>query len=214
MPDYGDVNPETGQSNLRTNTAGSVDPLAPSVSNGQISPAQWAEYQTKRRRDAIMGLVGTLGGMFGGSALSAGLGGYGAGAGAAAGGGGSLGAVSGGAPWAVTPYAANSATMVGTGLSGGAAGAASGGVGAAAKFLGLSPNDWASIVPAAVGTIGSAVSKPPNMNPTTATTDPNLQKLLQTMQGRLDQSEPLYKSIMAMANGLLPTQYQNGGAGR
>src|SRR5688572_26573060 len=107
MPDYGDVNPDTGQSNLRTNTAGSVDPLAPSVSNGQISPAQWAEYQTKRRRDAIMGLVGTLGGMFGGSALSAGLGGYGAGAAAsgAGGAGGSLGAVSGGAPWAVTPYA-------------------------------------------------------------------------------------------------------------
>jgi hypothetical protein len=212
MPDYGDVNPDTGQSNLRTNTAGSVDPLAPSVSNGQISPAQWAEYQTKRRRDAIMGLVGTLGGMFGGSALSAGMGGYGAGAGAAAGGGGSLGAVSGGAPWAVTPYA-TTATMAAPGAMAGGAGAGAA-AGVASKVLGLSPNDWASIVPAAVGTIGSAVSKPPNMNPTTATTDPNLQKLLQTMQGRLDQSEPLYKSIMAMANGLLPTQYQNGGAGR
>jgi hypothetical protein len=62
--------------------------------------------------------------------------------------------------------------------------------------------------------IGSALQDRPDMAPNTTTTDPNLLKLIQTMQGRLDKSEPLYGSILDMANGLLPTQYQKGGGGR
>lgn len=75
---------------------------------------------------------------------------------------------------------------------------------------GLSARDLAALGLTAVSTIGQVTQNRPNMNPTTATTDPNLQKLMQTMQGRLDASEPLYRSILSMANGLLPTQYQNG----
>jgi hypothetical protein len=121
----------------------------------------------------------------------------------------------------MTPYAANTATASGTGaaLGGTGAGAAGGagagsGGGTASLLGGLSAKDWASIGLTGASTIGALTQDQPNMNPTTATTDPNLQKLISTMQGRLDQSEPLYKSIMSMANGLLPTKYQNGGAGR
>jgi hypothetical protein len=40
-----------------------------------------------------------------------------------------------------------------------------------------------------------------------------LQALMRAMQGRLDKSEPLYDSVLQMANGLLPTSYQKGGGG-
>jgi hypothetical protein len=78
----------------------------------------------------------------------------------------------------------------------------------------MNARDYAALITGLAGTVGGAMQDRPNMNPNTQTTDPNLQRLVQTMQGRLDQSEPLYKSIMAMANGLLPMQYQNGGQGR
>ena len=80
-------------------------------------------------------------------------------------------------------------------------------------FGGLSAKDWAALGLTGVGTLGGMLSNPGNFDPNTATNDPQLQKLLATMQGRLDKSEPLYDSIMAMANGLLPTQYQKGGGG-
>jgi hypothetical protein len=217
MPgDFGDS--QTGRSTWE----GSVDPLAPSVSNGQISPAQWAEYQSKRKRDAILGVLGVLGGAMGGSALSYGLGGYGAAAGGA---GGSasvpgaigaaeaplgMGSVAGGAslPSAATGAMAplaRTVAMNGPQVAGG------GGIGG---MLGkLSPRDWLGIGTGLAGTIGGALSKPENMNPTTATTDPQLAALMKAMQGRLDKSEPLYDSVLQMANGLLPTQYQKGGGG-
>ena len=113
-------------------------------------------------------------------------------------------------PWEVSPHVPGAPSSP-PGAAAGGAGAA-GGIGG--WLAGLSAADRIALLTALTGTVGGAMSKPPNMDPTTATTDPNLTKLMQTMQGRLDQSEPLYKSIMAMANGLLPTQYQNGGAGR
>ena len=42
----------------------------------------------------------------------------------------------------------------------------------------------------------------------TATTDPALQEAINIMTGRLNKSEPLFDSAMAMTNGLLPTAYQ------
>jgi len=213
MPDFGDVNPDTGRGSARTEFEGTVDPYAPSVANGQISPEQWAEYQKKRKRDAIFGLLGTLGLTTGLGALGAGIRGAGAGAGALNSASGALPAIEGGAPWAVTPFA-TTATMSAPGVGAGIGAGVGAGAGAASSFMGLSPRDIAALAAAGIGTVGGALDRPENMQPNTQTTDPNLQKLMQTMQGRLDQSEPLYKSIMAMANGLLPMQYQNGGAGR
>jgi hypothetical protein len=143
--------------------------------------------------------------------LGAALGGGGGGSVAA---GGALPAIEGAAPWAVTPYA-GSATMVGTGLGAGAgaAGAAGAGTGAAGLFGGMSARDLAGLGVGLAGTVGGAMSNPPNLDPTTQTSDPNLQALMRTMQGRLDKSEPLYDSVLNMANGLLPTQYQRGGGG-
>ena len=107
-------------------------------------------------------------------------------------------------PWELTPYAGGQQPP-------GAPGAGAGGIGG---FLnGLSARDKIAIVTALAGTVGGAMSKPQNMSPTTATSDPNLQALMQAMQRRLDKSEPLYDSVLNMANGLLPTQYQKGGGG-
>lgn len=210
MPDFGDVNPDTGVGSARTGFEGTVDPLAPSVANGQISPEQWAEYQKQRKRAFITGLLGTVGGMGAAGFIPGLIGGGGAAAGSA-------GAAS--LPPAATagmlpPSMATGALGAGGAGAGASIGAASGAAGSAAKnFLGLSPRDWMTLIPALAGTVGTAVQGSPNMAPNTQTQDPNLQRLIQTMQGRLNKSEPLYDSIMAMANGLLPTQYQKGGGG-
>ena len=230
MPDYGDVNPETGQTSARTEFEGTLDPNAPSVSNGMISPQQWAEYQRRRRRNAILGILGTIGGA---SALG-GLGSLFSGGGAAAGGaaGGALPPIAGGAPWALTPFVAPVAAS-GTGAAGaGLAGAAAGGVGSAVgrgagqaagnvagtaadgAMGGMSPQDWLALVTSLTGTVGGALSNPTQTEPTTATTDPALREMLDLMSSRIRRSEPLHNSILSMANGLLPTQYQNGGQGR
>jgi len=225
MPDFGDIDPTTGETSERTRFQGTVDPYAPSVANGQISPEQWAAYERKRKRDAIIGILSTLGATTGLGALGGAIGGAGA-AGAATGGGaaagGSLAPIAGGAPWALTPYAGTAASVgtgaaVGGGL--GAAGAAGAGLGGAgsgtgAMFAGMSASDLASLGLAGAGMVGGAMSNNANTAPTTATTDPQLQELIALMTGRLRKSEPLNDSVLAMANGLLPTQYQNGGAGR
>lgn len=83
----------------------------------------------------------------------------------------------------------------------------------ARRYMGLTPREWLQLAGIGVGTAGSFMGNPSNLNPNTATEDPQLKRLLESMQGRIDKSEPLYDSIMAMANGLLPTQYQNGGRG-
>lgn len=141
--------------------------------------------------------------------------------GALAGGGGAAGSAATGA--ATLPPEATAGMLPmsmanGAGASGGAATAAgSAAAREAAKggiFGGLTAKDWAALGLTGVGTLGSMFSGDDFGGPNTATSDPQLQKLLATMQGRLDKSEPLYDSIMAMANGLLPTEYQKGGGGR
>lgn len=169
-------------------------------------------------RIAMVGVLGVMGAGVG-SALA---GGGSAAAGASAtGSGGALPPIAGGAPWAVTPYA-TTATMAGTGAGGGAAGAVGAGLGGGAvgadavgrTIAGLSPRDLAALGMAGASTINGVMSGGNISNqPTTATTDPNLQKLIATMQGRIDKSEPLHDAILAMANGLLPVQYQKGGGG-
>ena len=203
MPDFGDGSPREDY--------GQVDQNAPSVANGQISPAQWAEYQSRRRRDAILGMLGVLGGTVGLGFAGQALGGAGTAATATGAGGGSLPPVTGGAPWAITPYA-QSATMAGTGAAAG--GAAAGGAGAGGLFAGMSARDLAALGLSGASAIGGALSGRNNdMTPTSATTDPAMAELLSIMSGRLRKSEPLFDSVQSMANGLLPTQYQKGGGG-
>lgn len=200
---------------------GSVNPNDPSLANGGVTPEQWAAYQSRRKRDRILGILGIAGGTIGLGALGA-IGSGAAGATTAASASGSLPPIAGGAPWAVAPYAGTAAMAptgaavmggtVGAGATGAsAAGAAGGGAGSLASLRSLTPRDWLSIAGTGIGTVGALTSNPLNTNPNTATTDPGLQRLLESMQRRLDKSEPLYDSVMSMANGLLPTQYQNGG---
>lgn len=80
MGDFGDVDPTTGLE--RYTGYGEIDPLAASVANGRITPAQWAAYQKKRRRDAILGTTLTIGSMLGAGPLANAIG-IGAGAGTA-----------------------------------------------------------------------------------------------------------------------------------
>jgi hypothetical protein len=161
--------------------------------------------------------VGPFSGLAGGSAAgSASASASGAGAGA-----GGLAPIAGGSPWAVTPYAATAASVpTGAAAVGGSVGAAgaAGALGGAASGLssllgGLSASELAALGLTAAGTIGAATQDRPQFGPNTMTADPNLQALMQSMQRRLDKSEPLYDSVLNMANGLLPTQYQRGGGG-
>ena len=70
MGDFGDVDPTTGLGSNRYTGYGQIDPLAASVANGRITPAQWAAYQKKRRRDAIVGTTLTVGSMLGAGPLA------------------------------------------------------------------------------------------------------------------------------------------------
>lgn len=236
MPDYGDVDPNTGQPSARTQYSGTFDPNAPSVSNGQISPAAWAEYRRQRRKAAIIGVITTLGGMMAAPAASYGAGGAAVGGGTAASG--ALPAIEGGATWAVTPYAGTASMVptgaaavggtIGTGASiaaGGGGGAAntirdaadttknSGGGGDGDVFAGMSAREIAAIVASLGGTVGGALTDKPNTTPSSATMDPSLKALIDMQMKRMNQQQPLFESINAMANGLLPTQYQRGGGG-
>jgi hypothetical protein len=212
MPDFGDGSPREQY--------GQADPFAPSVANGQISPEQWAAYEAKRRRDALFGMLGVLGMTTGLGAVGQMVGG--AGGAAASGVPGAMGAaeaplgvgsVTGGtlASTPMTSLAPYAGTVAGTGAATGGGGGIGSAIGSA--MGGMSAKDWVALAAGLTGTIGGALSPKPNMTPNTMTTDPNLQRLLATMQGRMDKSEPLYDSIMSMANGLLPTQYQKGGGG-
>lgn len=205
MPDFGDVNPNTGLPSARYEGQGEVDPLAPSVGNGQISMADWQAYQAKRRKDALLGVLGVLG-------MTTGLGF----AGQALGGAGAAGAIGAGGGASAPEFglgAANTGIWSGAGMTpaaygaGGAAGAAGGG------FLGMSAKDLAALGLGLGGVVGGAMSPKPDMSVNTSTKDPQLQELLAMMMGRMKKAEPLQDSVYAMANGLLPTQYQKGGGG-
>lgn len=204
MPDFGDGSPRENY--------GEVDANAPSVSNGMISPEQWAEYKRKRHQQALMGILGTLGGTTALGALGGALGGGGAAAGSAAGS-----ATINGLPMA--PYAgtaAMSAPGVGAGAAGGALGTMAGGAaGGEAKGVlgGMDAKDLMALALGLTGTVGGMMSKPNDTAPTSATTDPQMQELIALMSGRLKKSEPMFDSVQAMANGLLPTAYQKGGGG-
>lgn len=227
MPDFGDLDPLTGQPSARTNYAGTVDPNAPSVANGQISPEQWAAYQKKRKRDAILGVLMTLGGTTAASAASSLIGG---GAAAGSAGAGGLPPIAGGAPWAITPYAsaagmsapgaigaAGAAGAAGAGAAGAGGGAAAGGGGIAGGLLsGMSAADWAALAAAGIGTAGAAMTDRPETNPNTSSIDPALSNLINTQTRRMNQQQPLYDSILQLAMGLMPTNVQrplNGGGG-
>lgn len=79
MPDFGD---STDLESGRYQFEGKVDPNAPSVANGQITPEQWREYQKQRRRAAILGTVTTVGGMLAAGPLASAM--FGGGGAAAA----------------------------------------------------------------------------------------------------------------------------------
>lgn len=187
MPDFGDQ----GSGGGRHDWYGSRDPNAPSVENGQISPAQWEAYKRQRRKAALIGYLSTVGGMLGAQPL-ANAAGIGAGAG-----GGAAGSASGMPAGYVPGWEGNTAIV------GGAAGGAGG--------FGL--RDAISLGLAGAGAVGGAMSNPPDYSPNSMATDPQMAELLQLMSGRIKKSEPLYDSILQMANGLLPTQYQRGGGG-
>jgi hypothetical protein len=214
VPDFND-----GSDQARYEYQGQVNPNDPSLANGGISLAEWQAYQAKRKKDALLGVLGILGATTGLGALGA----MGGASGAAASG--ALPAIEGGAPWAVTPYAGTASMVpsgaaavggsVGAGAAGAAAGAGAGGASAAGAggFLGMSAKELMALALGTAGTIGGAMADKPNMEPNTATKDPQLQELLSLMSGRLKKSEPMFDSVQSMANGLLPTQYQNGGRG-
>ena len=209
MPDFGDGSPREEY--------GQADPNAPSVANGQISPAQWAEYQAKRRRDMILGLLSVAGMTTGLGVAGQALGGAGVAGSAATGGGEAVGAAYPGAGLFGAPAGTAGGTGAGVGASvaTGVGGGAGAGAGSAAGnlFAGMSGRDLAALGLGLGGTIGGAMSNPPNTNPSSATSDPQMAELLSLMSGRLKKSEPLHDSVLSMANGLLPMQYQKGGGG-
>jgi hypothetical protein len=208
MADFGDegFDREGGRYEFQ----GRYNPADPSVANGMITPEQWAEYQRKRKRAALIGYLGTIGGMLGAQPLANAIG-IGSGATGAAGS-----AASGMPPGYVPGWEGNTGIIGGAagGAAGGAGvGAAGGGAGAGAAAGGFGLRDALGLGLGVAGTIGGAMSDRPDYSPNSAATDPAMQELLQLMAGRLKKSEPLYDSVMAMANGLLPTQYQKGGGG-
>lgn len=177
-------------------------------------PNAWAAYNSKRHRDALLGILGTLGLTTG---LGAAFGGAGAGAASSLGPIGTVGTGEGMAGGGMAGAAGVGAGAAGAGAAG-AAGGAAGTVGTAAGKAagglmgGMSGSDWAALMAALTGVVGGAVTNKnqTDYTPTTATTDPNLKALIDRQMKRMDQSDPLYESIIRMAGGLLPTQYQPG----
>lgn len=80
-------------------------------------------------------------------------------------------------------------------------------------FAGLSGKDLMSLLAALTGAVGAIKSNTGTTGTTSATNDPAMQEVLNLMAGRLKKSEPMFDSVQAMTNGLLPTAYQNGGRG-
>ena len=105
------------------------------------------------------------------------------------------------------------ASGAGSGAIGGAKGAGAGVAGAGKGFLGgMSARDLAGLGLAGASAIGGAMNRP-DFGPNSMATDPQMAQILQMMMSRLQKSEPLHDSVLSMANGLLPMQYQKGGGG-
>ena len=66
----------------------------------------------------------------------------------------------------------------------------------------------AAIGPLLGGLFGGGGGSSSSNRVSTQTTDPNLRRMLELQRGRLEGSEDLYRAVMGMAMGLLPTQYQ------
>ena len=80
-------------------------------------------------------------------------------------------------------------------------------------FGGMDSKDILSLLAALSGTVGALKSNSGQTGVSSATTDPAMQEVLALMAGRLKKSEPMFDSVQAMTNGLLPTAYQNRGGG-
>lgn len=78
----------------------------------------------------------------------------------------------------------------------------------------LTSKDLMALIASLMSTAGALKTNQPNAATTSGTTDPAMNELIALMQGRLRKSEPMFDSVQAMANGMLPTAYQNGGKGR
>ncbi len=74
----------------------------------------------------------------------------------------------------------------------------------------MDSKDILSLLAALSGTVGALKSNGGSSDVSSATTDPAMQEILALMSGRLRKSEPMFDSVQAMANGLLPTAYQRG----
>ena len=77
-------------------------------------------------------------------------------------------------------------------------------------FGGMDSKDILSLLAALSGTVGALKSNSGQTGVSSATTDPAMQEVLNIMSGRLRKSEPMFDSVQAMTNGLLPTAYQRG----
>lgn len=77
----------------------------------------------------------------------------------------------------------------------------------------MDAKDVMALLAALSGTVGVLKSTGGGSNASSATTDPAMQEVLALMAGRLKKSEPMFDSVQSMANGLLPTAYQNRGGG-
>lgn len=86
-----------------------------------------------------------------------------------------------------------------------------GGIGG--MLAGMDSKDILSLLAALSGTVGALKSNSGSSEVSSATSDPAMQEILALMAGRLKKSEPMFDSVQAMANGLLPTAYQNRGGG-
>lgn len=66
----------------------------------------------------------------------------------------------------------------------------------------------AAIGPLLGGLFGGGGGSSSSNRVSTQTTDPNLRRMMELQRGRMEGSEDLYRAVMDMAMGLLPTQYQ------
>lgn len=106
-------------------------------------------------------------------------------------------------PAAYTPGWEGNSDIIGSSINAAADGAR--------RYAGLTRDQWLKLATAVGGrAAGSLIGDRPDYSPSAVTNDPNMRRVLETMQGRLDKAEPLYDAVLAMSNGLLPTRYQRG----
>lgn len=135
----------------------------------------------------VPGFEGNSNLLFGGSGSAGGAGAAGAGAATA------------GLPADYRPNWEGNSDIVGAGIEG------------ARRYAGLTVDDWRKLAAGIGAAIPFATGGRADYSPNATSNDPNIRRLMESMQGRLDKSEPLYDAVLAMSEGLLPTRYQRGG---